>query len=249
MKQELTIDFFIRFFSEERYANAFINGYLWLNTLEYFKGVEQSDGRGDPYEGVTHWFQPKDIGSFKIEASNGMSIDMVGSDFSAPLMMQNSYIDKTNIFCLYAYGKYLLPKIDYKATEWSDYESMAYELFKIDEGCRDFGDWAVVIQPKPFIEKIIRNFNFSNKKYRFGLVNYYDDSNFSGNFPIIDAPFNKQKRFEYQREFRICVYPDEPNFHIPRPLQLNIGDLSSCTYKTTTDNIMNNFFKIDLKPK
>ncbi|MFT9359638.1 hypothetical protein [Acetobacter okinawensis] len=249
MTKSVNLEYFIRFFSEEKYADDFVKGNLYLNTLGYFKGIEQADGRGDPYEGVSHWIQPKDIGLFKLEASNGMNIEMSGSNFSAPLMIQPSYLDKANIFCLYAYGSYLLPKIDKRTAVWSEYEAMTHELFKISEKCRDFGDWAVVIQPRKFMEKIYSNLKFSNREAKFGLVQYYEDSMFSGEFPIIESPFKKQKRFEYQREFRICVYPDNPEFHIARPISLNIGDLSSFTCKTTTEHVIKDFFNIDIKPR
>lgn len=249
MKNSGNIEFFIRFFSREEYADNFIKGHLYLNTLRYFKGVEQSDGRGDPHEGVSHWFQPKDIGSFRLEASNGMNINMVGSDFSRPLMIQPSHIEKINVFCLYAYGSYLLPKIDNKTKIWSEYKALAHDLFQISDKCREFGDWAVVIQPKKFMERIYSNLNLSNKKAKSGLVEYYDDTVFSGEFSLNESPFKKQKRFEYQREFRICVCPDNPEFHIGRPISLNIGDLSNFTCKSTTDQVIKELSNIDIKPR
>jgi hypothetical protein len=55
--------YLIKFFTEERYAEQFMTGGLYLNTLEYFKKVEteNSDGRIDSTEAVAAWLQPDDL--------------------------------------------------------------------------------------------------------------------------------------------------------------------------------------------
>ncbi|UMM64091.1 hypothetical protein DM15PD_10740 [Aristophania vespae] len=56
-----------------------------MNTLKYFRGIEQGDGRGDPYEKTFHWIQSKDIGSFKLSVSNGREFESLKEELIRPL--------------------------------------------------------------------------------------------------------------------------------------------------------------------
>jgi hypothetical protein len=53
-----------------------------------------------------------------------------------------------------------------------------------------------------------------------GLVEYYDDANYSGKI----GPFRKSNRFAYQKEYRIVVQPGIVPFR-----DLMIGDVSDIT--------------------
>lgn len=59
-------------------------------------------------------------------------------------------------------------------------------------------------------------------RLRAGLVRYYDDEALNGQFELKDVPFRKQKRCDYQREFRICIQTLDRS---PTPRTFNIGSL------------------------
>jgi hypothetical protein len=54
---------FIKFFPRECYADQFLAGGLYFNTLGYFKQREDecSDGRMDTTEAVAMWWQPNTL--------------------------------------------------------------------------------------------------------------------------------------------------------------------------------------------
>ena len=54
---------YVKFCEQERYADDFMAGTLFMNTLGYFKRLEDTSGKGraDPNEAATHWWQPSDI--------------------------------------------------------------------------------------------------------------------------------------------------------------------------------------------
>jgi hypothetical protein len=71
-KSNSNIWYFIKFFREEKHADQFMAGELYLNTLAHFKKVESEsdDGRDDPTEAIAMWWQPDDI-SIKLRANSG----------------------------------------------------------------------------------------------------------------------------------------------------------------------------------
>lgn len=77
---------------------------------------------------------------------------------------------------------------------------------------------------------------------RAGLVRYYDDQVFNGEFKPKDVPFRKQKRFDYQREFRICV---RPRAFDPLQRTFNIGALHGLATYIPSEHMLN-AFKITL---
>lgn len=66
------------------------------------------------------------------------------------------------------------------------------------------------------------------------LVHYYDDSTFNGEIPRNRILFWKQKRFAYQREYRICV---KPKLLGNDALSLDIGDISHMCGSTVSHKL------------
>jgi len=54
--------FFVKTFSEQSFCDQFLDGALYMNSLDYFVNLEQSDdkGRGDHHEGIEAWLQPNE---------------------------------------------------------------------------------------------------------------------------------------------------------------------------------------------
>ena len=76
----------------------------------------------------------------------------------------------------------------------------------------------------PFLNQLRAALKSQGYRATGKLVDYYDDEKFHGQILLEDIPFRKQKRFSYQREFRVCVYP---RIQLNAPITINIGDLSS----------------------
>jgi hypothetical protein len=61
-----TIIFFLKLGSEENILDLFENGTIYMNTIEYFRKVEDEELRGDKYEGVSRVINSLP-GTFKIQ--------------------------------------------------------------------------------------------------------------------------------------------------------------------------------------
>jgi hypothetical protein len=99
---------------------------------------------------------------------------------------------------------------------------------KIDERCFKFGKFAVITSAVPFINRLEKALKSEGYKARKGLVKYYDEEVFHGEIPVNEIPFKKQKRFSYQREFRLCV---DTGIKQDSAITINIGDISDICAK------------------
>jgi hypothetical protein len=82
-----------RYFSQERYANAFLDGELLFRALSYFRDFEDRDARGDPNEGQSKYRPP--TGLIVINLTQNTTVVLSGFSFAA-----NVRQDEIFIYCL-----------------------------------------------------------------------------------------------------------------------------------------------------
>jgi hypothetical protein len=97
-----------------------------------------------------------------------------------------------------------------------------------DDRCFQFGEHAVIVPTMPFLDKVKAAVLDRQYALTAKLVKYYDERLFHGSFKREDVPFSKQKRFEYQKEFRICINNGTRG---TAPLTLNIGSIRDISLK------------------
>jgi hypothetical protein len=225
-----TIWYFIKFFSEETHANQFMAGNLYLNTLAYFKQLESEhdDGRMDATEAVAMWLQPDDI-VMKINVPKlGIDIEITNNDLAAPVSMSYNHHEFLHLFCLYAVHS---SGFECKGGKFHCEPENAKELqrqLNIDERCFQFGKFAVITPAVPFLNLLKAALKSQGYRGSAKLVEYYDEEVFHGEIPAEDIVFRKQKRFSYQREFRLCV---DTGTQQDAAITINIGDISSICAK------------------
>jgi hypothetical protein len=241
-----TIWYLIKFFTEEKYANQFMAGELYLNTLSYFKKAEKEctdDGRLDSTEAVAMWLQPDDI-FMKLTVPGIGKTEITGKDLAAPISSSFDYHNHVNILCLYAVKTagflFIEGKIRLSETEARDLQRQ----WKIDERCFKFGQFAVIMQAVPFIKKLREALTSQGRKFKYKLVDYYDEAVFHGTIPTKEVPFRKQKRFSYQQEFRLCVYPTVIHHS---PITIEIGNISDICRKAASSQL-NNLLELKTEP-
>jgi hypothetical protein len=235
-----TIWLFVKFFTEEKYADQFLKGELYLNRLSYFKKIErEDDGRVDTNEAVATWWQPDDL-VMTLNAPGIGEIRITSKDLAAPVSMSFVYHDHVHVFCLYAMHTSSLESLD-PQRDLAEHEGELQKQLQIDERCLKFGPYAVVIQAVPFIDRLKEALRRKGMAARLALVQYYDDETFHGEIPPKDVPFRKQKRFNYQQEYRLCVYTNREG---DNPLTIDIGDLSQICTKVDSPQL--NEFRIQL---
>ena len=239
-----TIWYFIKFFRKEQYADEFIKGTLHLNRLSYFKKLENNDddGRPDTNEAVAMWWQPHDV-VIDLNVPGIGAVKITKEDLAAPVSISYEYHEHFHIFCLYAVHATGFATVDGK---FDLAESEAAELRRqlaIDERCFKFGPFAVITPAVPFLAQLKEALQRRGQWFRGRLVEYYDDETFHGQIPLADIPFKKQKRFSYEKEFRICVHTNTKG---DDPLPIDIGDISHISAKVDSSRLKD---LLQLKPE
>lgn len=225
-----------RVFSEEKYANEFINqGKFRCNTLNFFKNYKDEflNNIGDEHEGIVSNFKPEDGVELKIKDPAKDEWHVI-TDYEDLKIHSNSVLFK-NILCMYA------PNIKKdKSYSLEEYE----EIVKIPKEAENLGNYLVVItKPDIFFERLIAEV-VDKKQYtlRKTLVIYKD---FSKSFSINEEAigFVKSDVFAHQKEYRILIDKSgEDDIH----LDLEIGSLKDIAILIPTSDF-NSSFKVALK--
>lgn len=210
------IYYFLKTFAKESYAENFLNGSIFMKPLGYFTTLEASDasGRGDRHEGISAWIQPNmvniQIGGIKIRSD----------DITTPVACRHNLQLVKNVFCMHA--AYI-----------SDLASL--DVLKIPPENISLGQHSVFIKDgKEFLNRVKNAVLDKNLSMRCGLVNYYDPAIAHCQFSDDDAPFNKQQKFSYQREYRIVI---EKIDSLPCDFTLDIGCIRDIALPMSIDEI------------
>ncbi len=153
-------------------------GLLYMNTLPYFRQIEDEELRGDKYEGIAEVFR----------GSSGTATDE--NDPENPVIIRSWEIlrdlhqaEKINIFCMCA----VRPSMG---------------SFPVDKRNFRFGDYALIFtKPQEFIDRISSQLKSENVGHRAELVEYVVDD-YIGDL----GSFRKIKRFAYQSEWRLVCF-------------------------------------------
>ncbi len=234
--------YLVKFFSEERYADQFMDGTLYLNRLSFFKRIEEesNDGRPDANEAVAMWWQPDDI-SIKLKVSEIGDIEITQKDLAGPVSMSYDYHNYLHVFCMYAIHTSGFECVDGKIEYLEDEAEILKRQIEIDSRCLNFGKFAVITPATQFLDHLKESLRNADFVCKAKLVEYYDEELFHGEIEVKDIPFKKQKKFNYQNEFRICINPKTMD---DEPICIKIGNIGHITAKIETDKI-NDLFQIN----
>jgi hypothetical protein len=232
----------IKFFSDIGHAQQFLDGDLFMRRLSYFRRQEDAEGRWDSTEGVWAWLQKRGL-QIRMDPPNIGPIHITERDLAAPVSMSLGEPDDLHIFCMYAYYVEEARLGDDPREVYGEDRLADLELaLQVDPRCLRFGPHAVIVPYGPFVGRLSRAARGQSLGLRAGLVRYYDDEVFNGEFKLKDVPFRKQKRFDYQREFRICV---RPGAFDSLQRTINIGSLRDIAAHVPSEHLLN-AFKISL---
>ena len=249
METKRVIHLLIKIFNKESYADAFLKkGQLYCNSLEYFRKLESNDGRGDNLEGAVFIYQPKDISPIEILKPNTNEVlaTIKQNELRGPVIGHNNNLDFFNLYCMYAVHIQNFEKA-YETEEEknkiiNELNKMYEKAKNLDDEMLSFGDYSVVIfRVSEFINRV-KKIAGINLIYH-NLVDYYDATNFSGEFTTLQAIFKKDKKYAYQQEYRFLF--DFNNKKI-EAREICIGSISDIAFKIQTRDINK---KIVLKSK
>jgi hypothetical protein len=204
------IFFFVKTFEKQDHANDFLDGTLYMNTLNYFKSLEDTgDGRDDRCESATALFQSNKIINIDI---NGIKVNP--SDLVDRVVIHKHSLLAKHVFCLHA------GCVD--GAKQCTTAAFKRQL-RIPPKNISLGQVSVLITDvNNFLEKVKNAVILQNMNMRRRLVEYYNPNKINGIFPDENAAFQKRKCFSHQKEFRFLI---ESNLNNSSPLKLPIGSI------------------------
>lgn len=191
-----TIKMFLKLGSLENITDLYENGTIYINTIEFFKKIEDNDLRGDNYEGTSEIINSLP-GTFRIpEIDRDIKYEKIHLKKSFDQILGNIY----SLYCISSKG---FPNpLD----------------FKIDEKNLRFGTHCLMIKNSQyFFDKIKSELKNNGFDFRHGFVNYYDKDKITNKKLTL---FDKPEEFEYQKEFRFYVHNNNLE-----PIKIQIGSL------------------------
>jgi len=219
-----TIYAFVKIFEKECHAKDFVSGKLCMNTIRSFKEYIDLSGelRGDEYEGIVALYQPKELGEIKFG-----NITIQASELAAPIVVHGNELLNENVFCIYSLNS-------------SGHDSISSETLRefrrtieLHESCFGLGKFCVVIlNASEFMLRCRTALEKLKLGGTMGLVEYFNEHEFHGDFNAERFGYHKRSLFKHQREYRIKV---NLNSHNPGRYFLEVGNLSDIAMLTTPE--------------
>lgn len=157
--------------------------------------------RGDRFEGASTLFQP---GGLRMTISHPAigTHEVDPNDLAGPVIFSYNSEAEQNIFCMFSLT------------------APTRESLLHDEYLRFGSHFVLILNTLEFLKRVHEALLTLKLRGTAGLVEYYDESSYSGKI----GPFRKPKHFAYQKEYRIVAQPGMVPFR-----NLMIGNISDIT--------------------
>ena len=212
------------------YSDDFINGKLYLNSLEYYRGIEsiinktnaeRNSAINDFREGAVASVNKKDLYKFNIDWEKEITDNIIGNVY-----LLSEALKYIKVLCFYAFM----------------YDKDSKTVFAPSEKLSQFGatEAIIIIDTIEFFERIRRALDKRKTKIiaaNHKFVNYYKDDEKT---KILGA-FNKREDFLWQQEYRFMFV--EESFSL-EPTILEIGDISDITIRVKTKDFLEDTISI-----
>ncbi|MBR3875152.1 MAG: hypothetical protein IKJ25_00050 [Clostridia bacterium] len=229
----MNLDF--RLIKFTNYGDDFVKGKLYLNSLEYYRGiesvinktaVERNTAINDYREGAVASVNVNDLHKFNINWEKEITDNIVGNVY-----LLSEILKYVKVLCFYAF------KYD-KDTHIALAPSKKIYTFGANEAI-------IITNTNEFLERVKSALDKRKTKIiaaNHKFVDYYDDDETT---KILGA-FNKTADFWWQQEYRF-MFIEEP-FSL-EPTILEIGDISDITIRVPTKDFLGNVLSVWEKHK
>lgn len=199
------------------YGDDFLRGNIYLNPLEYYRGVEEiikgnigerNSAINDFLEGSIASVNVNDWAEFGLDFGDEIKDNLIGN---VHLLSEN--LKFTKLLCLYVF--------------LYDIEKMA--ILPPDNRLKTFNakEAVVIYDVKEFESRIRKTLDKQETNIigvKRGFVDYYENDEKTK----LLGPFKKTSNFEWQNEFRFAFYENPVSLE---PTILKIGDISDIAIK------------------
>lgn len=199
---------FLKFGQVHNIKELYHNGIVFMNSIEYFRRLDDNGIRGDSYEGINNIINFPS-GKFSIPSIN---YEGTFKSFHIKGAYEESYGNIYSMYCISSNG-------------WKTPAE-----FYIDPRVRKFGSSCLMIKRTDvFLNRVTKELNRLNLKFRHGFISYYNKQQINRSVHV----FEKPNEFEYQKEFRIYIQREASDSII-----LNIGSLEDISEIFKTSSIV-----------
>jgi len=209
----------IKFGELEHMQKLYKDGEIFLNTISYFKNLEDKKLRGDRDENITQNLQSSKIKLF----INGNHVKGVSGSIKINDYQKNKFTHVFSMSALCSDAEIINPVFDGKVKEFG-------------------GEAVFIYNVKEFLSRLI---NASNQLIKEGIlecfeadvVKYYDFGKHHGN---LDS-FSKSQDYSFQKEWRLCMRL----FDNSSPCIIRIGNISDIAEIIKSEDFFNGKIKFD----
>lgn len=201
---------------DSQYVDDFLGGSLFMNTLNYFRGIEENAAQGDPLEGICGSIPKAQLKQYGMYFEEDL-VDAIQGNVS----LISNYYGLNHLFCLYQ----LNIDDENKVVEYPSEELCNFN----DGGVSD----KVVVRIKDtqrFLDQIATAVDKGLQEHDFEYGIYgsviYSNSWINADSPGTRSAFYKELAYSYQKEWRLCLLR---NTLVDKPYKFYIGDLSDIT--------------------
>ncbi len=214
------------------FVDSFIQGNLYMNTLDYFRSIENNKAQGDYQEGICGTIKKSQLGQIGYQLPKYLLDNMLCDN----IPLSSDYYAMNNLFCMYSL------KIDDDRLTVYKPNKQIYEFN--DEN----GEQKVVVRITD-TDEFLRRLNKALEKYvNRNVIEYgiYGDISYCSSFTNANgmgsrSAFHKEPSYEYQNEWRICILQKLLG---KTAFVLKIGDISDIVEKHCLDTFVNSLENI-----
>ena len=187
-------------------------GEMYMNTLQAFVRMDETNGIGDKFENSISYINYKPLHAiFKL--NNGIDLKL-----HPTCIKVREFVD-TNIGNIYSMA---LVDCDIQ-TKNNQFQFSIKSIDRINSIGSDYDAIVVILNPKEFLSRCERTVQNMGYKLYYDLVEYFSDKEFNKKIEI--TPFMKRDKYKSQKEFRLFV-----DFNSNEPQLIKIGNISDIAF-------------------
>lgn len=209
---------------KEEHINSLLKeGIIYANNIDYFRQIDDQEGRGDICEGALYVVPTKEI-QIMDDNRNWHPVNNESSEYD--LYIIDSSKKHGHIYCLYSFFEDDLNQFAKKGELYTMYIN---EMLSFGEAI------LFIFNPNEFISRIKKKATEMGLNTVIKPIEYYTPGIYTGSL----TPFHKRDEYAYQKETRIYI----PNYKNQEPLIIKIGsieDISTLIQKGDTIKFVTN---------
>lgn len=240
---ESNIFMLVKFAGKKKYLLDLQKGNLYMNNGKYF--IEREKRDGDKGIGDKHELSAV-MNQVNLKFFNNETDEFLFEGEAERIAINYNYLLTKPIFCITHISADSL-KITKEYDDSVDCQ-MNFDAKDVEQIAKDFGEYALLINPRAFLERIENTLKELGITYHTGRI-LYEDFSINSSKRMDDYHkhrpsilFKKDISFRHQKEYRIVLTGVDSK----EPYILKMGDISDISYLIPTRDLFSGKFALNL---